>query len=113
MDARGRAARGRHIVWSVCLLLAVPVMAIAATGSGGATDALTGKAIIERYVAKQDVMSEMALIAMVVSSPGGKAKEYRFLTVHRKRAEGGRDALLRVLRPHDVEGVALIVDEAP
>ncbi|HZN02061.1 MAG TPA: outer membrane lipoprotein-sorting protein [Candidatus Polarisedimenticolia bacterium] len=88
---------------------AVPVMPAA---RGPAADAsLTGQAVVERYLAKQDVPAEMAFIAMVVSSPGAGPKEYRFLTVHHKRADGGRDALLRVLRPRDVEGVALLVAE--
>jgi len=120
MDARGGTAprrrggwhrRLRRTEWLTGILLAMPALAIAGAPAGAGTEALTGQAIVERYLATQDTPSEMALIAMVVSSPGAKPKEYRFLTVHHKRADGGRDGLLRLLRPHDVEGVALIVEE--
>ncbi|HYV19841.1 MAG TPA: outer membrane lipoprotein-sorting protein [Verrucomicrobiae bacterium] len=98
--------------WPMAALAGLSLVLSTAAGEAPKS-ALTGQAIVERYLKTQDVPSEMAFIAMVVSRPGAPPKEYRFLAVHRKRTDGGRDAFLRVVRPKDVQGVSLMVVEPP
>jgi hypothetical protein len=72
---------------------------------------LGGAAILANYVATQDADSEIAYIKMTVSEPGVPKREHRFLTVYRKRPDGRRDYLLRMVSPKDVAGVSVLALE--
>ncbi len=72
---------------------------------------LTGAQIIDKYVEKQEVYSELDYIKMSIISPGPTVLERRFLAVYKKNTEGGRSYLIRIIRPADVEGVTLLAVE--
>jgi hypothetical protein len=69
---------------------------------------LTGREIIDRYLARQTVDSELGFIAMTISRPGQAKKEYRFLAAYRRESDGSKKVLVRMVRPKDVEGVSLL-----
>ncbi len=100
------------------VLVLLPGLLLGANGvvaAEGVTSAeaepLAARAIVDRYLATQDVRSELAFIKMTVSEPGLPLKERRFLVVHRLRPDGLRDYLLRMVRPQDVEGVSVLASE--
>jgi hypothetical protein len=74
---------------------------------------LTGREIIDRYLARQAVDSELAFIAMTVSRPGAPKKENRFLLAYRREADGTKKGLVRLVRPKDVEGVSVLAVQDP
>lgn len=99
------------LVLSAALAVSVDARAQAPSAKGGGDAGLTGPEIVARYVATQEVDSEIAYVKMTVSEPGAAPRENRFLTVYRKRADGRRDYLLRMVRPADVAGVSVLVSE--
>ncbi|MCI0541377.1 MAG: outer membrane lipoprotein-sorting protein [Verrucomicrobiales bacterium] len=68
----------------------------------------TGREIIERYLARQAVDSELAFVAMTISRPGLAKKEHRFLLAYRRESDGAKKGLIRLVRPKDVEGVSVL-----
>ena len=71
----------------------------------------TGEQIVAKYVATQEVDSEVAYVELSISQPGSATRKHRFLTVYRKRPDGTRDYLLRMVAPKDVAGVSVLAHE--
>ncbi len=95
----------RLILLSTISLLAVSLAAM------HHEKALTGAQIIDKYVEKQEVYSELDYIKMSIISPGPSVVERRVLAVYRKNPDGGRSYLIRIVRPAEVQGVTLLAVE--
>src|SRR5262245_43506558 len=65
------------------LILVVTMMGLAGSTALAHDTKATGREIIERYLARQSVDSELAFIAMTISRPGMAKKEHRFLIAYR------------------------------
>src|SRR5262245_339310 len=89
-------------------LCASAVAGLPATGHVARDSAPAAQDIVTRYLAKQTVPSELLYASMAITAPGVPKKEYRFLVLQKRHADGRRDSLLRLVRPKDVEGVTLL-----
>ncbi len=90
------------------IILIAALLVLAGSGALAGEADLTGRQIVDRYLERQTVGSELAFIVMTVSRPGAEKKEYRFLTAYRREADGAKKGLVRLVRPKDVEGVTLL-----
>lgn len=95
-----RAARIGILVWAVACLASLPASAEAAP--------TTADEVIERYVGKKKVQSEMAFIKMQTVAPGRKPEIKQFLALYHTNEER-TGFLVRLIRPTEVEGVSVLV----
>ena len=103
----------KRLTRTVCLSAILAIMAWIAPSAIGEGANLTGREIIEQYLARQAVDSELAFIAMTVSRPGVPKQERRFLLAYRREADGSKSGLVRLVRPKDVDGVSVLARQDP
>jgi len=92
-------------------LLMPTLSLVALTGAAPSPVGPTATEIVDRYVRSQETNAEMLFFKMTVSAPGKPMKEHRFFALQQKRPDGGRDYMLRLIRPADVEGVTVLVNQ--
>lgn len=71
------------------------------------------RSIVERFIAKQRVDSEMAFIRMDMMADGKRVSQRRMLALYKHQEDGSTDYILRLIRPEDVEGVTVLAQVKP
>ena len=111
MTDRASTIRG---TWRVALLSILAMAALPTPADSQVpADGLSGEQILLRYVAANDLRSEVAYVEMTVSAPGAATEERRLLAVYQRDDAGRNSYLLRLVLPEEVQGVSFLAIDAP
>ena len=101
----------KNCFFSFFLILSFTAYALSSHHSIEQEQSLSGREIIDNYIATQEVASELVYIHMELYSKNLSIEKYQFLILSSKNPDGTRNNLIRLINPKEVMGVALLTLE--